>query len=36
MSTEAPQEIAAACCQKRVPERKKGEANPIRYWNMDK
>jgi hypothetical protein len=35
LGREAPKEIIAAYYQKRVPERKKGEANPIRYWNLE-
>jgi hypothetical protein len=33
---EAPEKIRKLYCQKRIPdsERKRGAANPIRYWNM--
>lgn len=34
VGVEAPNDIKLAYCQKRAPERKKGEANPIRYWNI--
>lgn len=36
LGKEAPQEIKDLYCQKRLPdsERKRGAANPIRYWNM--
>jgi hypothetical protein len=36
LGQEAPEEIRKLYCQKRLPdsERKRGAANPIRYWNM--
>jgi hypothetical protein len=34
LGREAPEEIRAAYCQKRPPDKKKGEANPNRCWNM--